>query len=115
MPPAPLPGRASPPVAGLTYGGTPLVEVPLSPLLHTTPETGSVHAFFLGVGVPTADPATVAIDVTDASDYIAACFTVTAAKDTKVHDTSTFNSGATTVPSATLTISLSSFVAGGLY
>ena len=79
------------------------------------PETGSVHAFFLGAGVPTTDPASVAIDVTDTSDYIAACFTVTAAKDTKVHDTTTFDSGATTAPSATLTITKDSFVAGGLY
>jgi len=102
-------------VAGVTYDGTALVEVPLSPLLHTTPETGSIHAFFLGSSVPTTDPATVAIDVTDASDYIAACFSVTAAVDTVVHDTSTFDSGATTAPSATLTISASSFVAGGLY
>jgi hypothetical protein len=102
-------------VAGVTYGGTALVEVPLSPLLHTTPETGSVHAFFLGTSVPSADPATVAIDVTDALDYIAACFSVTAAADTVIHDTSTFDSGATTAPSATLTISQSVFVAGGLY
>ena len=102
-------------VAGVTYDGTALVEVPLSPLLHTTPETGSVHAFFLGVSVPTADPATWAVDVTDTSDYIAACFTVTAAMDTEVHDTSTFDSGATTAPSATLTITKNSFVAGGLY
>ena len=102
-------------VAGVTYDGTALVEVPLSPLLHTTPETGSVHAFFLGASVPTADPATWAVDVTDASDYIAACFTVTAAQDTEVHDTSTFDSGATTAPSATLTITKDSFVAGGLY
>jgi len=102
-------------VAGVTYDGTALVEVPLSPLLHTTPETGSVHAFFLGASVPTADPATWAVDVTDTSDYIAACFTVTAAMDTEVHDTSTFDSGATTAPSATLTITKNSFVAGGLY
>jgi len=102
-------------VAGVTYDGTALVEVPLSPLLHTTPETGSIHAFFLGASVPTADPATWAVDVTDTSDYIAACFTVTAAQDTEVHDTSTFDSGATTAPSATLTITKDSFVAGGLY
>lgn len=102
-------------VAGVTYGGTSLVEVPLSPLLHTTPETGSIHAFFLGSGVPATDPATVAIDVTDALDYIAACFTVTAGADTIIHDTSTFDSGATTAPSATLTITESAFVAGGLY
>ena len=102
-------------VAGVTYDGTALIEVPLSPLLHTTPETGSVHAFFLGTGVPTADPATWAVDVTDAADYIAACFTVTAAVDTEVHDTTIFDSGATTAPSATLTITKDSFVAGGLY
>src|SRR3990167_4293592 len=102
-------------VAGVTYGGAALVEVPLSPLLHTTPETGSVHAFFLGASVPTADPATWAVDVTDTSDYIAACFTVTAAMDTEVHDPSTFDSGATTAPSAPLTITKNSFVAGGLY
>jgi len=102
-------------VAGVTYDGTALNEVPLSPLLHTSPETGSVHAFFLGSGVPTADPATWAVDVTDTSDYIAACFTVTATADTEVHDTTTFASGATTAPSATLTITKNSFVAGGLY
>jgi hypothetical protein len=102
-------------VVGVTYDGTALNEVALSPLLHTTPETGSVHAFFLGVGVPTADPATVAVDVSDTSDWIAAAYTVTAGGDTVVHDTTTFDSVATTTPSATLTITVNSFVAGGLY
>ena len=101
-------------IVGVTYDGAALTEVPLSPLLHTTFETGSVHAFFKGTSLPTGAKLW-AVDVSDATDWIAACFTVTADADTEVHDTSTFDSSSTAAPSATLTITQSSFVAGGLY
>lgn len=101
-------------VVGVTYGGTAMVEVALSPVLHTTPETGAVHAFFLGSSVP-AGGVSVAVDVDDATDWFAAAFTVTAAANTIIHDTSFLDSGAIADPSVSLTITAQSFVAGALY
>lgn len=102
-------------VAGVTYDGVAMGQIAGSPLLHTAPETGSVHAFFLGSNVPTTDPATVAIDVTDTSDYVAAGFTFTAAADTEIHDVTIIDSGSLDDPSGVLTITRTSFCVGALY
>jgi len=102
-------------VDGVTYGGTPMVEVPLSPILYTSPETGSIHAFFLSA--PAAGVKAVAVSGASMADWIGACWTVTSATGlAEVHDTSAM-AGATgqTTVGATLTITKNSFVAGGMY
>ena len=108
-------GVATDQVVGVTYGGDALTQVALSPIINTTGEGGSVHGFFRGASVLTG-ARLVAIDRGDATSYIAACYTVTAADDTEVLDTSTSNSDSDATPDAVLTIgSDSAFVAGGIY
>lgn len=104
-------------ILGVTYGGQTMTQVAGSPVLYTTPETGSIHGFFLNHPTDT-DAATVAIDTDTGSDqYIAACFTVTSATGyTAVHDTSVMaGAAAQTTVGATLTITTDSFVAGAMY
>jgi hypothetical protein len=106
-------GVATDQVVGVTYGGTAMVQVAGSPLHNATGEAGSVHGFFLDAVA--AGVQSVAIDRGDTSDYIAACYTVTGTGPCVVHDTSVSNSDADATPDAVLTITLPSFVAGGIY
>lgn len=107
-------GVSSDQVVGVTYGGTAMIEVPLSPAIEIAGELGSVHGFFLGASIPTGAQ-TVAIDRGDATNYIASCFSVTAAADTEVFDTSAATANAAN-PSVTLTGSASAgFACGGLF
>jgi hypothetical protein len=101
-------------IDGVTYNGADLTEIPLSPVLHTSPETGSVHGFFIGSGFPTTDPATVVVTASTANLYNVAVFAVRGGSQTEIHDTSSFDAGSTTTPGATLTITKPAFVAGAL-
>src|SRR5512139_3771464 len=92
-------------VVGVTYGGVAMGEVVGSPIHYTSPETGSIHGFFLND--PPKGTQDWAVDVSVGSDqYIAACFTVTSATGySKIEDTSTMpGAAAQTTVGATLTI-----------
>jgi len=49
-------------VTSVTYGGMPLTEVPLSPVINTQGEGGVVYGYYLGSSVP-AGAQTVAVNV----------------------------------------------------
>lgn len=90
-------------IAGVTYGGVAMAEVPLSPLLHSTgSEDGTLFGYFLGSGIPTGAQ-TVAVTTSGSTRAkTAEAITVTASRDTIVDDTSTLETGAQTNPSVSL-------------
>lgn len=91
-------------VTGVTYGGTAMSEVALSPLLATAgDEDGSAYGYFLGASVP-AGAQTVEVSVDAGSNKRAVCYTVTAAADTEVADTTTVSSDALDDPSYDLDV-----------
>ena len=93
-------------VTSVTYGGVPLAEVPLSPVINTAGEGGVVYGYYLGSSVPAgAQTVTVNVDA-GGSPKKAACLTLTAAVDTEVVDTSEINSGAGTIANPSETVSL---------
>jgi hypothetical protein len=101
-------------ISGVTYGGTAMNEVALSPITINDTEDGTVHGFFLGSSVPTGAQ-TVIVSVSAATTKQAACFTITASADTQIQDTST---GTGTAEPVSATVSLggvTSFVAQGLF
>jgi hypothetical protein len=80
---------ASDQVTGVTYGGSALSEVALSPLLASGAEGGSLHGYFLGSSVPTgAQTCTVTVATGTAR---ATCYSLTAADDTEVVNTNTID------------------------
>jgi hypothetical protein len=88
-------------VTGVTYGGVAMTELGTSPLLHSTGETFSVYAYFLGTSIPTGAQS-VAVTGT-ASNKCGVSYSVTANTDTKVENSSAFiNSDSQANPSATL-------------
>ncbi|KKM78934.1 hypothetical protein LCGC14_1355030 [marine sediment metagenome] len=92
-------------VTGVTYGGVPLVEVALSPLLKTTTVPLAAHAYFLGSSVPTGVQEVVVTVSNADSDRQALCYTVTSSQDSEVQNTATWLEEATTDPTATLALS----------
>lgn len=105
-------------VIGVTYGGVPMTEVPLSPLIHSTgAEDGVIYGYHLGINVPDGAQ-TVIVDVNaTASTKRAVAISVTAAANTEVETTITLDSGAVANPSVVLATAtaLSTFVAGALH
>lgn len=91
-------------IAGVTYGGAAMTEVPLSPFLHTAgAEDATLTAYFLGSGVPTGAQ-TVAVTTSGTTRAkVAEAITFTASADTEVDDTSTFESSSSTSVQVTLT------------
>lgn len=101
----------------VTYGGSAMTEVPLSPSLKATGEVSGVHAFLLGSSVPSGQQ-TVAVDTTvGAAAYHTVCVTVTGSANVEVDDTSVFTSDAQDDPSVTLqtTASTNTFIVAGLH
>lgn len=91
-------------VTGITYGGVALTEATGSPLLKAAAEDGGVYCYHLGTSIPTgAQTVVVNVDATGTTKA-AVAFTVTAAADTNVQDTTTISSDAATNPSATLSL-----------
>jgi len=88
-------------VVGVDYGGTALVEIALSPLLHATGETSVVYGYFLGASVPTGTQ-TVSVDVDDATAKTAVIVGLTGANDLEVVDTSSQTSDSAANPSITV-------------
>jgi hypothetical protein len=78
-------------VTGVTYGGTAMTEVALSPLNNSFSAINMVHAFFLGASVPTGEQ-TVVVSVDAATAKQAQAVTVTASGDTEVQDTTVIDS-----------------------
>lgn len=91
-------------VSSIDYGGVPMVEMGLSPVLHTTGEGGATYAYKLTSGIPTGAQ-TVTATVSGASPKIMAVITLTAGGDTEELDTSIINSDAGGVnPSVTVSL-----------
>jgi hypothetical protein len=88
-------------VSGVTYGGTAMTEVALSPASFDTSVDSTVHGFFLGSSVPTGAQ-TVAVTVSGSSAKQAVAFTVTADADTEVVDTT--QATGSSAPSGTLSL-----------
>lgn len=88
-------------VTGVTYGGVAMTELSSSPLLHSSGETFTVYAYFLGASIPTGAQA---VAVTgSSSNKVGVSFSVTASVDTIVENHSAFiNSDSQANPSATL-------------
>lgn len=99
-------GVSSDAVAGVTYGGVAMTEISGSPNLKATAETGGVHGFFLGSGIPTGAQ-TVSVDnggVT--ATKLVHAITITASDDTEIVDSdATINSDSVANPSVTLSLS----------
>ncbi len=92
-------------VTGVTYGGTSMTEVPGSPNIHATGETGAVHCFFLGSSVPTGAQ-TVVVSISGVFQRRAAAITLTAVDDTEVVDSDgTIESTSLANPSVVLSLS----------
>lgn len=91
-------------ISGVTYGGVAMTEITDSPLLHATgSEDGTLFGYFLGAGIPTG-PQTVAVTVSGSTRAkTAEAITVTAARDTVIDDTGTFESGSSATAQVTLT------------
>lgn len=90
-------------VTGVTYGGVAMTELGSSPLLHTTGETFTVYAYFLGSNIPTGAQ-TVAV-TGSSSNKCGVSFSVTASGDTVVQNHSAFvNSDSQADPSASLSL-----------
>ncbi len=104
-------------VTGITYGGTPMVEVAGSPNVHSTGETSVVHCFLLGSSVPTDDPAEIVVSISGSVTRQAGGITVTAADDIEVVDSDgTINSDSEIDPSVILSLSgRTSFAAIGFH
>ena len=76
-------------VTSVTYGGVACAEVALSPLVASGAEGGTCYGYFLGTGIPTGAQ-TCTVNVA-AGTPRATCYTVTAATDTEVVDTTTLD------------------------
>jgi hypothetical protein len=90
-------------VDGVTYGGVAMSEVALSPLLKATGETGDIYGYFLGSSVPQGTQEII-VDVNAAGTKQAGCYTVTAAQDASVVDTTTISQDSGANPSGTLSL-----------
>jgi len=103
-------------VTGVTYGGTAMGEVALSPVLHTTgSEDGALYGYFLGSSVPTgAQTVSVSVNGTGSSKR-AVAISYTALGDTAVEDTTIVEAGSGADPTATLTTSVETAIAGVLH
>ena len=91
-------------VTGVTYGGTAMTQVSLSPALNATGELGACHTFFLGSSIPTGTQS-VSVDATLGTEVsVAGCTTLTAAQDTSVVTTGKVESNSDDNPSVTLSL-----------
>lgn len=90
-------------ISGVTYGGVAMAEITDSPLLHATgAEDGALFGYFLGSGIPPGAQ-TVAVTVSGSTRAkTAEAITVTAARDTVIDDTGTFESGGSATAQVTL-------------
>lgn len=72
-------------ITTVTYDGTGLIQVSGGEAIDTAGEPARCTAFFLGISVPTTDPATVVVNrVNNATEMYAVSITVTAGDDTEV-------------------------------
>lgn len=105
-------------IAGVTYGGVPMTEVPLSPFLHALgSEDGTLYAYFLGSGIPVGTQV-VAVTVSGSTrTKRGISVSLTGAGDTEIVDTSTFESASTVAPAATVDTpaGLETFIIGLLH
>ena len=100
----------------VTYGGTAMTEVALSPLLAATNANAAVYGYFLGSSVPTgAQTVAVDVDAGGTAAKFAVALTVTASGDTAVEDTSVADLAATTTPSVTLTTTVETLIYGAMH
>lgn len=100
-------------VGTVTYGGTSMTEVALSPVEKYTGEGGVVHGFFLGASIPTGAQ-TVAVNIGGGGGESrrAVAITLTASQDTSIVDTSALTQDTGANPSVTLSLGgVSSFCA----
>ena len=104
-------------VTSVSYGGVAMTEVAGSPLAKTLgTEDGALYGYFLGTGIPTGAQ-TVFVTVSVPTNRRAVCYTVTAAADTEIEDTTATDLNATTNPSVNVTLGagVSAFIAGVLH
>lgn len=90
-------------VTAVTYGGVAMAEVPNSPALHTTGETGGTYVYFLGAGIPSGNQ-TVAVTVSGSAIKAAHCLTLTASGNTEVVDSDTSVADTSDGPAIALTL-----------
>lgn len=103
-------------VTSVTYGGVSMTEVAGSPLAKNLgDEDGALYGYFLGTGIPTGAQ-TVFVTVSVATNRRAVCYTVTAATDTEVEDTTATDLNAVANPSVNVTLGgTGAFVAGVMH
>lgn len=104
-------------ITSVTYGGVALSAVAGSPLLHTNgSEDGAIYGYFLGSSIPTGNQ-TVDITVSAGAAKRAVCYSVTAAANTEIEDTTADDTGTVANPSVNVTLAsgVSAFVAGVLH
>lgn len=100
-------------VTTVTYGGTGMTQISVSPQTKSTGELSVVHAFFLGSSIPTGAQ-TVEVSVSGASTKLGRSITLTASADTEVVDADIISSDSVSNPSVTLGLGgRTSFVAIG--
>jgi len=99
-------------VTGVTYDGVALARVRWQ---NVAGENGSAYAYFLGVGVPATDPATVSVTFTGANNHMGCSISVTAADDTSVAHHLGLASTSLANPAITLTTSVTTITYGALY
>lgn len=91
-------------VTSVNIGGVDIPEVSGSPNEHAAGEAGTVHAFFLGSGIPTGSQ-TITVVVSDAGNKRALAYLLTAAADTEIAAVNTsINSSSLANPSSTLAL-----------
>ena len=99
-------------ITGVSYGGSALARVLWQ---NVAGENGSAYAYFLGVGVPTTDPATVSVTFTGTANHMGVSVSVTATDDTSVDDSDFVSSTSLANPSMTLTTTVDTITYGSLY
>lgn len=92
-------------VTSVTYGGTAMTEVALSPLLKTTGETMGAYGYFLGASVPTGVQNCV-VDRSGATGMVVGVILLTAGGDVEVIDTDSVQSDSVALGDPTTTLAL---------
>lgn len=106
-------------IISVTYGGVALSLVSAATVYHTNgSEDGTVYTFFLGTGIPTINPSTIAVTVTGAgsgSDKFAGAVSVTADTDTQILGSATLDSASESIPQVVINQSVACLVMGALH
>lgn len=99
-------------ITSVTYDGVSMNRVRWQ---NVGGENGSAYAYFLGVSVPTTDPATVTVNFTGSNNHMGCSISVTAADDTSIASSNSVSSTSLANPSITLTTSVTTITYGALY